>query len=713
MSEKTIEWKIKITWDSAFVDDEYFILKENFAWAKDWDDVEIQDVSENPNIPNYSVVKVITETKEVIDEAIEKEKIIKWYFREGLHWNWYISITWKKGQVFVSNINTLWAKAWDKVKANLWFESWKEVAKITEIIRSKKVFHIWEVIEENWLLFVINEKNNQKIELNWKDSFNLKPLDIISFSLGKEEKIFIKEKIWEKGDIWLEILKIAAKSWIRLNFPEAVLEEAEELNWDIDSNEILKRRDLRDLFTITIDWPDSKDLDDAISIEILPDWKIKLYVHIADVTYYSEEWSELDKEASKRWNSNYYADRVTPMYPERLSNDLCSLNPNTDKLTQTCEIVFDKNWNPLLEESTVYLSVINSDFRMTYEEVDKISDSKLSLSDKLMFWSEVNNKLIELVNNSFELSDLLSDKFKDLWKLNINWSETKIVVDENKKPIWIKAYPKHKSNKVIENFMVMANNIVPQVVQKMIEEDFENLPFVHRTHWTPSDDAVDKLKNILEVLDVEFDFKDNSSKTFSSLLDSIKWHPKEKFLSKKITTTLQKAIYTAIREWHFGLALEYYSHFTSPIRRYSDTQIHRIIWEILNWTFTQERFEHYMWILPKVSEHASTQEDMSENNEKDVNKYLAIELMKDKIWEEFEWYIDDITWTKVKVIFSEVVSGILELDENKYTSIRLHEWIYEIVDNKTQNKISLWDELNMEISSVDEENQLIYLKLIK
>ena len=120
-----------------------------------------------------------------------------------------------------------------------------------------------------------------------------------------------------------------------------------------------------------------------------------------------------------------------------------------------------------------------------------------------------------------------------------------------------------------------------------------------------------------------------------------------------------------------------------------------------------------MWILPKVSEHASTQEDMSENNEKDVNKYLAIELMKDKIWEEFEWYIDDITWTKVKVIFSEVVSGILELDENKYTSIRLHEWIYEIVDNKTQNKISLWDELNMEISSVDEENQLIYLKLIK
>ena len=664
MLETIIEWEIKFTWDWALVDDKYFVLKENFAWAEDWDEVKIKDISENPNIPNFAVVKEIEEIKEVVDEAIEKEKIIKWYFREGQYWNWYISIVWKKWQVFVSKINTLWAKTWDKVSVTLWFIDWKPEALIKEILKT-------------------NTDTN-----------------------------LLNENFIEKQEHWVEILEIASLNWIRLEFPEEVLKESEEIDSNIES-EIEKRNDLRNLFTITIDWPDSKDLDDAISFEILEDWKVKLYTHIADVTHFAKEKSHLDIEANKRWNSNYYADRVTPMYPERLSNDLCSLNPHTDKLAMTAEIVLDKYWNPLLEESSYYESVINTNFRMTYEEIDKIRDWELKLWDKLMFGWEVTKKLINLTKNSFNLSDKIWKFLKQNWELEINSTETKIVVDDEKNPIWIKAYPKHDSNNVIKNMMVITNNVVPQLVEKDMEKLwFTDFPFVFRSHWIPEEKAVKKLEDTLSVLWVNYDFPLNNPAWFSKLLDLIKDHPKEKFLTKRITITLQKAIYSAIKEGHFGLALEYYSHFTSPIRRYSDTQIHRIMKEIIHGTFTRERLEHYMDILPDIAEQCSVMESIAEKNESEVNKYLSFELMKDKIWETFSAYIDDIWTKKVKIILDNTISWIISPEYMAdYYFDKLFEWVYKMKNLEEDSIIELWDKIEVELDYLDEEKKELHFKI--
>jgi len=581
-----IQWEIKFIWNNALVSEEYLILEDNLNWAQEWDEVVIEDISRNPNIKSYAVIKIINDFSQKVSNIIE------WYFIENKDGSWYIKLDWNKNQIFVSKSNTLWAKTWDRVSVILWMMNWKQEALIEEVL----------------------QKNNSVDNSNFIE----------------------KEKYWK------EILEIASLNWIRLEFPKEVLKEVKQIDSNIES-EIEKREDLRNLFIITIDWPDSKDLDDAISVEFLNNWKVKLYTHIADVTHFVKEDSNLDLEAKKRGNSYYYADRVTPMYHEKLSNDLCSLNPNTDKLTMTAEIVFDKFWNPILEESKYYESVINTNFRMTYEEIDKIRDDKLNKWDKLMFWWKVTKELINLTRNSFDLSKKIWEFLKQNWELEINSTETKILVDEEKNPIWIKPYPKYDSNDLIKNMMVITNHVIPQLVEKDIKKLwFDDFPFIFRTHWIPEEKAIEKLKNTLSVLGIDYNFLLNDSKSFSKILDLIQNHPKERFLTKKITTTLQKAIYSANKEDHFGLALEYYSHFTSPIRRYSDTQIHRIIKEIINWKFTKERLEHYKKILVEVAEQCSMMEFIAEKNEKEVNKYLSVELMKDKIWEKFSWYIDDI-----------------------------------------------------------------------
>ncbi len=654
----TIKWEIQIFWESAMVDSQYLVLKEDLNWAKSWDEVEIQNISDNPNRQIYKVISIVGETLDLVANVIDG------FIKLDKKWNWYISVVWEKSQIFIEKANLLWANTWDKVSVLLWSVGWKSQGLVKKIIQTYS--------DTKWL----------------------------------------NEKFIENQEYGVEILNIAALNWIRLEFPDEVLEEVNNLDSDIEK-EIEKRKDLRQLFTITIDWPDSKDLDDAISVEILEDWKVKLYTHIADVTHFVKENSAMDIEAKKRWNSYYYADRVTPMYPEKLSNDLCSLNPHTDKLAITAEVVLDKYWKPFLEESSYYESVINTNFRMTYEEIDKIRDWDLKLWDELMFWWEVTKKLIALTQNSFDLSAKIWKFLKQNGELEINSTETKIVVDEEKNPVWIKAYLKHDSNSVIKNDMVMPNNIIGQLV----EIDMKNLwfidfPFVFRSHWNPDEKAIEKLENTLSVLWVNYDFPLDDSAWFSKLLDLIKDNPKEKFLTKRITITLKKAIYSSFREWHFGLALEYYSHFTSPIRRYSDTQIHRIMKEIINWTFTQERLDHYLEILPDVAEQCSVMESVAEKNESEVNKHLSFELMKDKVWETFHAYIDDIWTKKVKIILDNTISWTLAPGYMAdYYFDKLYEWVYRMKNLEEDSIIELWDKIEVELDYLDESKTELYFKI--
>lgn len=654
MSDKII-WEYKDLWGFWLINDEFLISKWKENWALDWDMVEAINTSKNPNIITYEIIKVIGETKTSIESISNDLKIYEWIYRKSNNWNWwYVHFSRTDDDIFIPSSNKLWLQSWDKINFSIIMNNWKK----------------------EWLLKEVVTKASD--QLDWA-------LDFF------------------KDDKKIDVFKIATSMWAKIIWPEELLKEVDKLDSKIENSEILKRRDLRDLFTITIDWADSKDLDDAISIEKIENW-YKLFVHIADVTHFVKENSVLDIEALDRATSIYLTDKVIPMLHEKLSNDLCSLNPNTDKLSMTCEMIIDEDWNIDVENSSVYESIINTNFRTTYKEIEDIKENKLLEWNELLFWWKVENKLLELVDLSKELAEKLNFNTRNKWELEFDFPETKVILDENWDPTWFKPYPKYPSNDYIKAFMVAANRTVWQ--------KFENIPFLHRTHLRPNSQLVEKLNTILELLETNLSIDSNPSpKDFALLLEKIKWHQKENFLEKVILLTMQKANYTHTREWHFGLSIDNYSHFTSPIRRYPDLQIHRIIKEFLSWNYSNDRESHYESILEWVANKSSLEQDKSVSIEREVNKYYSVKYMQDKIWEDFEWYISSIDQRWVFVELDNTIKWTIKKQE-KYNinSIWENNVLFELTDSnwKTYN---VWDKLNFKLVEVDTDKLTINFEI--
>ena len=658
MSDK-ITWIFTKKWDFWLIDWIY-VVKGNMKWAISWDKVEALNVSNNPNIITYKIIQVVDETKSTVD--ILSEVIVEGIYKESPNSKgWYVNLPRKRKWIFIEKWNELWAKSWDKVKILVVKIAWRQ----------------------QWLVKEILQKQSEQF-------------------LASME--FLWDEFSNKNEV--NILQVALEEWARIKFPKSVLEEVKILDWNIDSIELQKRKDLRDLFTITIDWADSKDLDDAISVEFLGDDKIKLYVHIADVTNYVKEDKYLDEEALERATSIYLVDKVIPMLPERLSNDLCSLNPNTDKLTLTCEMVIDRNWSIEIEKSKVYESIINTNFRTTYKEIEEIKDKQLLNWQELLFKWEINKDLISLVFIAEKLANRLNSNTRESWELEFDFPETKVIVDKDWNPTWFKPYPKYPSNDWIKAFMVAANRTVSEI--------YEDKPFLYRTHLTPKEESLEKLQNILAILWVNFKIMEEpTSENFAKLLEEVKWHEKQKFLEKAILVTMQRANYTKGREWHFWLSIDFYSHFTSPIRRYPDLQIHRIIKEIINWDWTEQREKYYNSILDNIAEQCSVEEDKSEAIEKKVNKLMAVKYMSDKIWETFEWFISSINERWVFVELDNTIGWMIDVNKESGAQFnKLCKWLYEFTDehNDTYN---VWDNVKIELVSVNEETLRINFDIIK
>lgn len=651
-----LTWTIIDNWFStSFVTnsgEESVIDPSNLNGAEVWNNVEVENVSDNPNLPILKVIKIIEETKSRVNWII-----IEWIFRQTNKNYGFIDIAWQRKGAYVKTSNNKWAKTWDKVKALLRKIWWKDEAYVEEIITST----------------------------------------------NKQYK-HMKEFLWTDYKAKSDVMKIAIEQWARIAFSSELLEEVDKIDSSIEISEIQRRTDHRDLFTITIDWPDSKDLDDAISIEQTDDW-YKLYVHIADVTHYVKEWSLVEEEALERATSIYFTDKVIPMLPEKLSNDLCSLNPHTDKLTMTYEMTIDSKWSIDYDNSKIYESVINSNYRMTYKEVQDLSEWKIEVWERLDFDWVVEKDLQKITRFASTLASKLNKNTKSEWELEFDFPETKVEVDSNWKAIWFKAYEKYISNDWIKAFMVAANDTSSY---KMWD-----LPYIYRTHLQPKDQSIEKLQNVLAIIGVSFDLDNPTSETFVKLLEHIKWHEKEKFLSKAILITMQKATYTHEKQGHFGLAKDDYTHSTSPIRRYSDLIAHRITKEYLNWTLTWDRITHYNNLLEKVAEKCSIEEDKSEKIESEVNKYKSCEYMEDKIWKEFTWYISWISERWVFVDLDNTIQWVLELNrEDWYEYNQLCEWLYDITDTNNWDSFNVWDDLTISIKKVDKENRKIYFELV-
>lgn len=690
------------------------------------------------------------------EDNLASEEIIIWKYSQSKNNDfWFVDVEWKEKWYFVYPKNLNWAFDWDEVQSYIKTFNWRKEAVVTKVIKRADRILVWtiQIHKSYWFVILDNSLFKNDVFITYKNlqfHKNIKTWDKVAIKITRWEwknpEWKIIEVLWNKDKPWIEVESLIIESWLRLSFPEKVIEESNNLKYE----EKKGRVDLTNTFTFTIDWEDARDLDDAISIErITPpvindiplNWggkaelnsargSYKLIVSIADVSNYVSEWSILDKEALKRWNSTYLPDRVIPMLPEKLSNDLCSLNPNTKKLTLSCEIILDKSWN--IVSKKVYESIISSNFRLTYSEVQNILDllchselvsesfknkdpeinsgwktKKINIWDKLKFWWIITQELIDKVKLSYELKQIIEKKKKNKWVLDFDFPELKIILDEKNEPIQIKKYERLESHKIIEQFMILANECVWEL--------FSKIPFLYRIHPIPNEDDIENLRKTLALFDIKLPYSKITPLLISHLLEEIKLSTKEKLLSKVVLRSLEKAIYSDINEWHFWLWLEFYSHFTSPIRRYPDLIIHRIIKEKLTKKLDEKRIEYYKNILHSIWKKTSDTERASEKLEYNVKDFFICKYYKDKIWQEESW---NISWIIPAWVFIELknwVEGFLSLD-NILLSKNIRRITYEedfLRFNLWNNEfLQIWDEINIKISWIDEERRRILFDLI-
>ena len=404
-------------------------------------------------------------------------------------------------------------------------------------------------------------------------------------------------------------------------FPRAVMAEAKNIPSTVSKDEIAKRRDLRDLPIITIDGEDAKDLDDAVYVEKLKNGNYRLIVSIADVSYYVPEGSMLDEEAYKRGNSVYLVDRVLPMFPKELSNGICSLNPNEDKLTFTCEMEITPEGK--IVDSDTYKSVIKTARRMTYTSVNKIISGD---EEAVREYSDIK----DMVMTMLELSRIIRELKHKRGSIDFDLAEIKLVLDEDGKVKYIKNRDRGESERIIEDFMIAANETVAEKLFWL------EIPSIYRTHEKPDPE---RIRNLNETLS-KFKYRIHSAeeihpKQFQQIIEDSKEKGINLLVHKMILMSLKQAKYTVDNLGHFGLASGYYTHFTSPIRRYSDLMVHRILNSVLHGYPSKKSIIKSMEILPQICEHISKTERVAMKAEDESVKIKLVEYMMDKVGEEY------------------------------------------------------------------------------
>ena len=424
----------------------------------------------------------------------------------------------------------------------------------------------------------------------------------------------VVEILGRPGDKGIDIDIIIRKYNLPEDFPPSVLNSALDIEDFITEDEIKGRLDLRNIKMVTIDGEDAKDLDDAVSIERLENGNFKLGVHIADVTHYVKERSVIDKEAFKRATSVYLIDRVIPMLPKKLSNGICSLNPKVDRLTLSC--IMEVNRQGKVVNHTIAQSVIKTNERMTYTDVTKI------LRDNDVELIERYKDLVDDFKAMEELCKILRKKRLDRGAIDFDFEECKIILDEKGKPIDIKPYERAIANRMIEEFMLLANETVAEHMEKL------KVPFVYRIHENPDAEKLEKFKAFIYNLgynDITWGEEVNP-KALQRVLDKFKGENEETIISTLLLRSMMQARYSPECAGHFGLAADYYCHFTSPIRRYPDLQIHRIIKEYLNKELTENRSKKLVSIVDSAAKQSSEMERVAQEAEREVDDLKRLSI---------------------------------------------------------------------------------------
>ncbi len=509
----------------------------------------------------------------------------------------------------------------------------------------------------------------------------------------KSPEGFVKEVIGHINDPGTDIMSIVKGFDLPVEFPEKVMNQAERVGKDVSEADMAGRRDLREWQMVTIDGEDAKDLDDAVSLTKEGE-NYRLGVHIADVTNYVQENSALDREALKRGTSVYLADRVIPMLPHKLSNGICSLNAGEDRLALSCIMLV--NGKGEVADSEIAETVIRVDQRMSYTSVAKILEEHDA--EEMDRYKE----LVPLFERMAELSHILRERRHQRGSIDFDFPETKMILDEHGKPVDIRPYDRNVATKLIEDFMLLANETVAE------EYYWRELPFLYRTHEPPDDDKIRKLSTFINNFGYHIHVGNEvRPKEVQKLLGKVEGTPEEALISRLALRSMKQAKYTWENTGHFGLAAKYYTHFTSPIRRYPDLQIHRIIKENIRGRMTEDRIGHYEKILPEVAMQSSVMERRAEEAERETVKLKKVEYMEERIGEEFEGVISGITKWGAYVELPNTIEGLVHVVNMKDDHYEYREDRLELVGERTHKVYKLGQTVQVRVLETDKVQRTI------
>ena len=517
-------------------------------------------------------------------------------------------------------------------------------------------------------------------------------VEITDFGNGKQNPMGkIVEILGHINDPGSDIVTVLRAFGIPETFPEEVMQATETVPEEITEKECAGRLDLRDEVMITIDGEDAKDLDDAVSLRKTENGYV-LGVHIADVTEYVKEGGVLDSEAKKRGTSVYLINRVVPMLPHRLSNGICSLNAGEDRLALSC--IMELGTDGTIVGHRLAESVIHVNRRTSYTEVSGILSAT---EDRRAELEAEYGEIYGMISDMAEVSKLLREKRKARGAIDFDFPESKIILDESGRPAEIKPYERNDATRMIEDFMLAANETVAE------EFFWQEIPFVYRVHESPDEEKIKRLGVLIQ----NFGYNLRGSKTaphpkvLQALLEKSDGSPEEALIARLTLRSMKQAKYMVDCEGHFGLATKYYCHFTSPIRRYPDLQIHRIIKENLRGELDERRRGHYSSILPEVAQHSSKTERTAEEAERELLKMKKCEYAEEHLGEEAEGIISGITNYGMYVELPNTVEGMIRLSDLTDDYYRFDEENYRLVGERTYREFQLGQKLKIMIHRVD------------
>ncbi len=505
---------------------------------------------------------------------------------------------------------------------------------------------------------------------------------------GRKPEGKVVEIIGHVNDPGTDIMSIVKGYDLPTEFSDKIMRQVENVAKDVSEADMAGRMDLRDWQMVTIDGEEAKDLDDAVSLTVEGENYI-LGVHIADVTNYVQEHSALDVEALERGTSVYLVDRVIPMLPHKLSNGICSLNAGENRLALSCIMTINQKGKVI--DHKIAETVIRVDRRMSYTSVKKI------LEDEDEAEIAEYKELVPMFLKMRDLASILRKNRMRRGSIDFDFPETKIVLDAGGKPVEIKPYDRNTATKLIEDFMLIANETVA------LDYFWQEIPFLYRTHETPDEEKIRKLATLIGNFGYTIHFSGDEihPKELQKLLAKIDGTPEEALIDRLTLRSMKQAKYTTDNTGHFGLATAYYCHFTSPIRRYPDLQIHRIIKENLRGRMNAKRREHYTKILPEVAKHSSETERRADEAERETDKLKKAEYMQERLGEVFDGVISGVTNYGMYVELPNTVEGLIHITSLYDDYYNYNEETYELIGEVTNKHYKLGQKVKVAAVSVD------------